>query len=94
MEIVVGATPRVGGSRPANYSGGNVIEAKVLNVRPSRKKKRNSFIGKKERRLGSSAVDPQKGRVVTLLIPDEQVLPSDIASGNYRVLIRVVPRKK
>lgn len=94
MEIVVGAAPRVGGTRPANYAGGGVIEARVLNVRPSRKKKRNSFSGKNNRRFGSSVSDPQRGRVVTLLISDEQALPSDITSENYRVLIRIVPRKR
>ncbi|MBU0993690.1 MAG: hypothetical protein KJ737_14450 [Proteobacteria bacterium] len=94
MEIVVGTTPRVGGARTANYAGGGGIEARVLNVRPSRKKKRSSFSGKNNRRFGSSVNDPQRGRVVTLLISDEQSLPSDITSGNYRVLVRIIPRKR
>lgn len=94
MEIVVGATPRVGSTRPSNTTGGGVIEARVLNVRPSRKRKRGSFFGKNNRRFGSSANDPERGRVVTLMINDEQELPSDISSGDYRIIVRIIPRKR
>jgi hypothetical protein len=94
MEIVVGATPRVGSARPANTAGGGVIEARVLNVRPSRKRKRSSFVGKNNRRFGSSVNDPERGRVMTLMINDEQELPGDISSGNYRIIVRIVPRKR
>ncbi len=92
MEIIVGSTPRVGGTRPLNYGTGGTIEAKLLNVRPSRK--RNSISKKKDRRYNKTVRDHQSGRVMVLLVADEQNIPADLNSENYRVMLRFVPRKK
>ncbi len=92
MEIVVGASPRVGGSRPVSNGYGGIIEAKVLNVRPSRK--RNSLAINKDRRSRKAIKDSQNGNVMVLFVPDEQSLPRDLATENYRVVLRFIPRKK
>ena len=92
MEIVVGASPRVGGSRPASNGVGGTIEAKVLNIRPSRK--RNSLSIKRDRRSKKTVNDSQNGNVMLLFVPDEQNLPKDLETDNYRVVLRFIPRKK
>lgn len=92
MDIIVGASPRVGGSRPAGNGVGGTIEARVLNVRPSRK--RNSLSIKKDRRSKKTVNDSKNGNVMVLFVPDEQNLPKDLTTENYRVVMRIIPRKK
>jgi hypothetical protein len=38
--------------------------------------------------------DPAGGRVMVLLVPEGYTVPTDIASGNYRIFLRFVPHKK
>ena len=96
MEIVIGRTPPVG-PPPAKAAGsGEFIEAKMLNLRPPRRR-RGTPPGQKERRNrsgGINASDPVGGRVMTLLIPNGFAIPQDIESGDYRIFLRFAKRKK
>jgi hypothetical protein len=94
MEIVIGATRRVGPPGKKIEPSGNIIEARVLNVRPPRRRPAGPGAGQVERRNGQSAYDPASGRVIVLLVPEGYHIPADIDSGNYRVFLRFAPRKK
>ncbi|MBW1698581.1 MAG: hypothetical protein JRH18_11325 [Deltaproteobacteria bacterium] len=94
MEIVIGATAKVGPPpKKAPSPAGGYIEAKVLNVRPPRRRQLNPP-GPNERRHNRSSNDPASGRVMVLLIPEGYNLPPDIGSGNYRIFLRFVPNRK
>lgn len=94
MEIVVGAAPRIGSAKSAGYagSGTSAIEAKVLNVRPSRK--RSSVPIKKERRFRKTSADSQNGKIMMLFIADNQYLPKDLNTDKYKVVLRFIPKRK
>lgn len=94
MEIVIGATQRIGppGKKPTPQ--GNVVEARILNVRPPRRRPRGPGTGHSERRNGQAAYDPAAGRVIVLLVPEGYHIPQDIDSGNYRVFLRFAPKRK
>ena len=92
MEIVIGATQRVDfrGTKPEPKE--NLIEARVLNVRPPRR--RPSGARQVERRHGQPTYDPAAGRVLVLLVPEGYHIPPDLDSGNYRVFLRFAPKRK
>ena len=94
MEIVIGATPRVGAPlKSASAAGGAYVEARVLNVRsPRRRQGRAPKQG--DRRTKKNVVDPSTGRVMTLMIPEGYNIPGDIESGNYRIFLRFVPQRR
>jgi hypothetical protein len=94
MEIVIGRTQPVG--RPASKGAvsGEFIEAKMLNLRPPRRKKTGTPPGQRERRNQNSVNDPVGGRVMTLLIPNGFAIPKDIESGNYRIFLRFARQKR
>jgi hypothetical protein len=94
MEIVIGATPRVGPPpKKASGTAGGYVEAKVLNVRPPRRRQAQPP-GDNDRRHNKNSSDPAGGRVMVLLIPEGYTLPQDIGSGNYRIFLRFVPNRK
>ena len=94
MEIVIGATPRVGPPPQKTSSvGGGFVEAKVLNVRPPRRRQAQPP-GSNDRRHNKKSSDPASGRVMVLLIPEGYNIPQDIGSGNYRIFLRFAPNKK
>ncbi len=88
MEIIVGSIPPLmpQGSKPKEKEI-TTIEAQVLHVRQPRK----GIAGPSgmERR-GKKATDPHKGRVLTLMVPDADLLPADLDSGKYKVFLRVI----
>jgi len=94
MEIVIGAISRVDAPVKKIDSGGNFIEAKVLNVRPPRRRLGGTGSGRVDRRNRKSTSDPAMGRVMMLLVPEGYHIPSDIDSDNYRVFLRFTPRRK
>ncbi|MFH0724988.1 MAG: hypothetical protein V2B19_01295 [Pseudomonadota bacterium] len=94
MEIVIGAARSVGSPGKKIEAGGNMIEARVLNVRPPRRRPAGPGAGRVERRNGQPAYDPAAGRVMVLLVPEGYHIPPDIDSGNYRVFLRFAPKKK
>ncbi len=88
MEIIIGSIPPLGPS-PQKPTGelGPAIEAQLLHIRPPRK----GIAGPSgvERR-GKKVTDPQKGRVLTVLVPDVSQLPKDIDTERYKVILRFV----
>jgi hypothetical protein len=91
MDIVIGATSPVKMPKPKDaVHGKNMLEARVLNVRPPRKKKNRHPDGGSERRK-HNGIDPLGSRVMVLLVPEGQRLPRDIESGKYKILMRFVP---
>lgn len=94
MEIVIGATQRVEMASGRHEAMGNVVEARVLNVRPSRRRPKGPGHQQEKRRQGQAHFDPAAGRVVVLLVPEGYQIPQDINSDNYRVFLRFAPRRK
>jgi len=88
MEIIIGSIPPLPpqSNKPLERPQ-TVIEAQLLHVRPPRK----GIAGPSgmERR-GKMATDPLRGRVLTLMVPDADLLPADIDSGKYKVALRFV----
>lgn len=88
MEIVIGSIPPLvaQSNKPLEKNTG-FIEAQLLHVRPPRK----GIAGPSgmERRT-KKASDPLKGRVLTLMVPDADLLPADLDSARYRVAIRLI----
>ncbi len=88
MEIIIGSTlplsPQAG--KPAERMT-NVVEAQLLHVRPPRK----GIAGPSGReRREKPAKDPIKGRVLTIMVPDANLLPADIDRAKYSVYMRFV----
>lgn len=92
MDILVGKISSVEASekidsRLRKAEKENMIEAKMLNIRPPRKRKTKPPKGE-ERRSDNGYKDPGNGRVMVLLIPEGNKIPKEIESGNYRVFLR------
>jgi hypothetical protein len=88
MEIIIGSTPSLTQNFPAKTEPpppSGFIEAKLLHIRPPRK----GVAGPSgmERR-GKKTKDPLKGRVLTIMVPDGDLLPRDVDSGAYKVYLR------
>jgi hypothetical protein len=93
MEIVIGASPRVGQPGKKETSRGGYVEAQILNIRAPRRR-REPRAGQPDRRYRGGSHDPAAGRVVVLMVPDGYNIPKDIGSGNYRVFLRFAPKRK
>ncbi len=86
MEIIIGSMmPLKHNSLKAQATISGPVEARVLHVRPPRK----GIAGPlgMERRV-KEQVDPLRGRVLTIMVPDGEALPSDLDSENYKVILR------
>ena len=86
MEIIVGTiSPLKENPKEQQYASSRPVEARILNVRPPRK----GIAGPSgmERR-GKGVSDPLRGRVLTIMVPDSEVLPKDIDTANYKVVMR------
>ncbi|MEE4165742.1 MAG: hypothetical protein V2I35_07080 [Desulfocapsaceae bacterium] len=87
MEIIIGSAPHINREIPPKRAPveGGAVEAKLLHIRKPRK----GIAGPSgmERRQ-KQARDPVKGRVLTVLVPDAALLPKDIDSAEYRVILR------
>lgn len=94
MEIVIGSATPVGPPPKKGAGPRDFIEARMLHVRPPRRRRGHVPAGQKDRRGGKNTVDPVGSRVMVLLVPDGFRIPQDIDSGNYRVFVRFAPRKK
>ncbi len=90
MEIIIGSIPplKAEGQKPPSV-GTPAIDAQLLHVRPPRK----GIAGPSgmERR-NKQANDPRIGRVLTIMVPDARLLPSDIDTAKYDVSIRFIRR--
>ena len=87
MEIIIGSSPQISQQLPAKNQPPVVgmVEAKLLHVRKPRK----GIAGPSgmERRQKKTQ-DPLKGRVLTMLVADADLLPKDIDDCEYRVMLR------
>lgn len=87
MEIIIGSSPQISQQLPAKKQPPVVgmVEAKLLHVRKPRK----GIAGPSgmERRQKKTQ-DPLKGRVLTMLVADADLLPKDIEDCEYRVMLR------
>jgi hypothetical protein len=92
MRIVIGDPPTIM-QPPKREIGknGTGIEAKVLAVRPPRRRAGDQQDGRERRHEGAQA-DPVNGKVLVLMTPEGYNLPADLGSGKYRVFLRIVPR--
>lgn len=90
MEIIIGSIPPLKPqSQKVSPKAGNFIEAQLLHVRPPRK----GIAGPSGReRRTKQANDPRKGRVLTIMIPDADLLPADIDTAKYDVTLRLIRR--
>lgn len=86
MEIIIGQMPPLKHNSlktPSTMSG--PVEARLLHVRPPRKGVAGP-LGMERR--GKEQVDPLRGRVLTVMVPDSESLPSDLDTENYKVILR------
>ena len=91
MEIIIGSIPPVPPNIPKlqEKSYGNTIEAQLLHVRPPRR----GIAGPSGRERREKHVhDPARARVLTIMVPDASLLPSDIYQEKYTVQIRFVKK--
>ena len=86
MDIIIGAIqpPALPVVRRTVQSN-TLVEGKLLHVRPPRR----GIAGPSgmERR-GKESRDPVKGKVLTVMIPDGDVLPRDLDPEDYTLVIR------
>lgn len=89
MDVVIGRIPPPGptGDRPPDPAP--QIEARVLHVRPGR---RRSGTEKSGRKPHGQAADPPGSRVLVLMIPEAFRLPDDLTSDRWRVFLRFTRR--
>ncbi len=88
MEIIIGSMPPLAAqAEKTSGKSTQLIEARLLNVRKPRK----GIAGPSgmERRE-KSVKDPLQGRVLTIMVPDANQLPSDIDSANYTMQVRFI----
>ncbi|MGV8075448.1 MAG: hypothetical protein AB2L11_12945 [Syntrophobacteraceae bacterium] len=92
MDIIIGSTESIGSQNVGGMEpGGRTIEAKALSSRPARKRLCRPPRGQPERRTSGSGNDPNGAGVLTLLIPEGYKIPRDIASGKYKIVLRLSP---
>ncbi len=87
MEIIIGSSPPIIPQRDKAQiqQPGSLIEATLLHHRPPRK----GIAGPSGMERREKPVkDPQRGRVLTLLVADDSVLPKNLEK--YKVQLRFV----
>ena len=91
MEIVIGAAHYVGSPhKKRRFNKESAVEARFLAMRRSRKHYGMPKEGEQNRRVRNSSLDPSGSRILTLLVPDSNNLPQDMASGEYKIFMRFV----
>jgi len=90
MEIIIGSIPPLKAQeKKLPSTATTAIDAQLLHVRPPRK----GIAGPSgmERR-NKKANDPRLGRVLTIMVPDARLLPTDIDTAKYDVSVRFIRR--
>jgi len=91
MDFLIGRPPGVGAPGTKAPKQTDLIEAKLLAVRPARRRGESPPSAVRERRGNTEGGrDPRGGRVLILMIPDGQQLPGGLDKGIYRVFLRFV----
>jgi hypothetical protein len=89
VDIIIGSMEPLGPPTPKPGPNGAPVEAELLHIRDPRQRIVGP-LGQERRRQPRQ--DPQKGRVLTLLIPDGTVLPKDLDIKKYKVLLRFMKK--
>jgi hypothetical protein len=89
VDIIIGSMEPLGPPTPKSGPNGGPVEAELLHIREPRQRIVGP-LGQERRRQPRQ--DPQKGRVLTLLIPDGTVLPKDLDIKKYKVLLRFMKK--
>ena len=91
MDIIIGALPPVQftPAKPKEEKPSGLVAARLLHSRPPRK----GIAGPSgmERR-GKRSNDPQRARILTILVPDVADLPSDLGQSDYAVYLKFVKK--
>lgn len=89
VDIIIGAIEPITPSKTQPTPSGAPVEAELLHIREPRQR----VIGPQgEERRRQPRQDPQRGRVLTLLIPDGSHLPKDLDIRHYKVLLRFMKK--
>jgi hypothetical protein len=92
MDIRVGGTAEIGSMGRKPVETGEPIEARLLSVRPARRRTEPAAGASRERRRKNDARDPRGGRVLILLVPDGHRLPPGLEQGSHRIFLRLARR--
>jgi hypothetical protein len=93
MDIRVGAVEPIGATPDKLATPVDVLEGRVLAVRPPRARSQGPPRGRTElRRPDSPRQDPPEARVLVLMVRDGTSIPKDIQNRPYRVVLRFVRR--
>jgi hypothetical protein len=94
MDIIIGKTTDVRFDKQPSLplKHGGELAVRVLHVRPARTRAKKFWQGR-DRRNAEMNPDPVSGKVLVLLVPDGNRLPSDIAKGNYQIRLRIFSEK-
>jgi hypothetical protein len=94
MEIVIGAANRIEVPKYKNSVPlTRYAQAKILNIRKPRNRYSNLSYQQNNRRK-VSANDPVNGKVITLIIQNENSIPNDLETENYTIQVKFIPGKK
>lgn len=85
VDIIIGSIEPLGPPAGKPGTGSSFITAELLHIRNPRQRVIGP-IGQERRRQPRQ--DPFKGKVLTLLVADSAVLPKDLDTKNYQVLLR------
>ena len=89
VDIIIGSIEPITPSPSHKQPSSAPLEAELLHIREPRQR----VIGPKgEERRRQPRQDPQRGRVLTLLIPDGASLPKDLDIRKYKVLLRFMKK--
>jgi hypothetical protein len=89
VDIIIGSIEPITPSASQKPPTGTPVEAELLHIREPRQR----IIGPMgQERRRQPRKDPQKGRVLTLLIPDGSALPKDLDIKKYKVLLRFMKK--
>lgn len=89
VDIIIGSIEPLGPPASKPGIGGTPIEAELLHVRDPRQRVAGP-LGQERRKMPRQ--DPHNGKVLTLLIPDSKILPKDLDTKKYKVLIRFMKK--
>lgn len=89
IDIIIGSIEPIAPADEQPIPSGAPVEAELLHIRRPRQR----VIGPQgQERRRQPRQDPYKGRVITLLIPDDSRLPKDLDIRTYKVLLRFMKK--
>ncbi|MCL2789251.1 MAG: hypothetical protein FWD79_01260 [Desulfobulbus sp.] len=89
VDIIIGSVDSLGHHSGTAGLTGALVEAELLHVRDPRQRVAGPQ-GQERRRQPRR--DPANGKVLTLLIPDSAILPKDLETKKYKVLLRFIKK--